>query len=214
MLTSSTETVEDGLDDDTAIKKQSEDLASTFTYATIGIIAFILLICVVGYIDARCIRVNDYFNVMSIVTAGLQLLDTVSDCFFAVEISIKATENDTYYIALGFAIIFIVLPTIMSLLQLYRHLGKHWSTNDADDRLRFYLTTYTRPLLLISMIFGSSFTAISLLNSNLFNLPIFNMNLTKQQLKKFGTKRVYSVILFEVKLKDDLFHFLLKNTCF
>merc|ERR1712154_62495 len=41
------------------------------------------------------------------------------------------------------------------------------------------------------------FAAIPLLNSYLFQLNVFDMGLTDRELKKFGTKRVYSIVLME-----------------
>ncbi len=67
---------------------------------------------------------------------------------------------------------------------------KHWLT---DDKLRS-----TALLYFVSIITGSSFTAIELFNSNLFGLPQFDMDLTRTELMGYQYKRVYSIVLLEV----------------
>eukprot|EP01083_Nonionella_stella_P244968 852099_1 len=51
--------------------------------------------------------------------------------------------------------------------------------------------------VLLSVVTGSSFAAVTLLNSYLFQLNMFDMGLSRRQLKQFGTKRVYSIVMLE-----------------
>ena len=128
----------------------------------------------------------------------LQTTDTLSDCFFATEIYIRYRyESRAQHMSMVYiAIIFIVIPIMLSLYQLFSHINQHWS--HTTDYVNSWLSKYAAFLLLLSLITGSSFSAVCLLNSNLFELNLFYMGLTNAQLTAFQTRRIWSSVILGV----------------
>ena len=157
----------------------------------------IVLIGLAAIIDAKKIRINDYFRIGALVTFFTQTMDMISDCFFAAQLYIhsKIELDDGYTAVFGLSIVFIVLPAMTALFQLYFYARKHWLEN---DHTRVWLRKFSTILLLLSIMTGSSFAAANLLNSYIFQLDILDMGLTQKQLKGFNTKRVYSIVILEV----------------
>merc|ERR1712157_10151 len=86
------------------------------------------------------------------------------------------------------------IPVLISLYQLYRASSKKWIEN---NRIREWLKTYTKLLYMVSIVTGSSFSAIQIFNSNLFGLDVFYMGLTRNHILAFSAKKLHSIILFE-----------------
>ena len=111
---------------------------------------------------------------------------------------IAANDNNIYirFMFIG-SILFLVVPTFLTLYQLQREI-KMW-LNDANMRkiVEPWLRIYVGFLYFLSIIFGGSFSAIDLCNSNLFELSIFYMNLSREYKQVFKNKRVLSIVIFE-----------------
>ena len=86
-------------------------------------------------------------------------------------------------------------PAFGSLFQLYFYSKRKWLKNDHQ---RAWLSKYSTVLLLLSIVTGSSFAAVAVLNSYLFKLEIFDMGLTQKEIRKYNTRRIYSIVMFEV----------------
>eukprot|EP01084_Bolivina_argentea_P269735 458490_1 len=155
-------------------------------------IGLFICIAIIGFIDAKCFRINDFYHISCIGQATIQVLDMLSDCFLSVEISLQT--NNTFKIALVISIIFIVIPALLSLFQVYYYSRKHWSN---DNQIREWLLKYSKMLYLVTIFTGSSFTAIDIMNSNILGLYFFEMGLNNKQIISFKTQRIYSVVMFE-----------------
>ena len=107
-------------------------------------------------------------------------------------------SNDVYikFMFIG-SIFFLVVPTFLTLYQLQREV-KMW-LNDSNMRqiIEPWLRVYVRFLYFLSIVFGGSFSAIDLCNSNLFQFQIFYMNLSREYKQIFKNKRVLSIVIFE-----------------
>ena len=173
----------------------ADDLNQQFEEALIGLLSIFLLIIISGYIHAKFIKINHYFYVGPLVNAAINVLDMLSDIFFAAQAEIfidyKPPQTQIIFIS---SILFVIIPILFSIWQLYNQMHKHWLNN---DRLRAWLSHKTKLLFLVSVISGSSFSAIDLFNSNLFSHPTFDMGLTKHDYIGFKYKRVYSIVLLE-----------------
>eukprot|EP01083_Nonionella_stella_P178207 628906_1 len=154
-----------------------------------GFVVFCLLICMTGYIDSRWIRTNDYFEYLSIGTMMLATLDMVSDCFFAVEVSIREMRIIFYG-----SVLFIGLPSLVALFQLHFHTTKYWLDG---GRVTPWIQKYIAVLLLVSIVTGNAFAAVSLMNSGLYHMDVFYMGLTKYQLQTFNIQKMYSIVFLE-----------------
>ena len=92
--------------------------------------------------------------------------------------------------------IFIIVPATITLAQLHKAIKK-WKR--VSDDLNVWISENVTILYMMSMISGSSFSAVGLCNSNLFNLEKFDMGLSRTQIMSFGAKRIYSTVLMEVE---------------
>ena len=174
-----------------------KDLQLLFQYIIIGFVLLCLLMGVIGSIDAKLCRINDHFEPTPIISLTLQSVDMISDCFFIAQINIenKIDPKPEYRIIFIASICFVVIPAFTSLFQLFSYARKHWIRNDRSKR---WLSNYSALLLLCSICTGSSFVAVALFNTYIFKLNIFDMGLTRKQLTKFSTRRIYSIVLLEV----------------
>ena len=94
--------------------------------------------------------------------------------------------------------LFLIFPLILSLNQLHNEI-KHCWLNDSYTRQIIYpwLTTHINVLYSLSILTGSSFTAIEFCNSNLFQLNVCYMNLNRNAKQQFKNKRLFSIVFFE-----------------
>eukprot|EP01083_Nonionella_stella_P287864 979957_1 len=153
-----------------------------------GFVLLCLFVAMTGYIDSRWIRTNDYFEYLAIGTMMFATLDMMSDCFFAVEVSILEIRILFYA-----SVLFIALPALVALFQLYFHTKKHW----LEGRVTPWIEKYMMLLLLFSIMTGNAFAAVSLVNSGLYNMEVFYMGLTKNQLQTFNIEKMYSIVFLE-----------------
>eukprot|EP01083_Nonionella_stella_P238520 835776_1 len=163
---------------------------------TVGIMAGFLLFALIGFIDAKRLRRNDYFMILNIVFGGFDVCDTVLDLLFAVTITLhfNATQDIRVLVATISAYTCVVIPIAYSTVQLVRKFNRSWGS---DDNLRIWWTDYSNALYLLSIFTGSSYTAVSILNCNAFQLELFSMGLSKQQRLKFNTKRLCGIVGLE-----------------
>eukprot|EP01084_Bolivina_argentea_P148085 258980_1 len=168
---------------------------SFFHEITIIIAAVFVIIIIISYIYSTYIHHNDFYNIGSLFSAATHILDTFSDLFFALQITYTPQfESSQLLIIFILSIISIVIPTFITLLQLDRTIHKHWMKN---DEIRSWLSNYLYLLFLISILCGSSFAAIKLCRSNLFNLLVFSIPLNKKAALYFQTNKLYSTIFFQ-----------------
>eukprot|EP01084_Bolivina_argentea_P022758 42324_1 len=193
-----------------ASKSQQESLQSivnAFPYANIAVIVPFSFIAITGFMDAKFLRMNDVFSITKIIQPLFQTLDAMSDVFLCYEVSVMydyAQENQfVYLILLIFMAMFLFIPISFSIIQLATISNKYW-INDKNESvfyvvnnaaIRVWFAKYVYFLYILSVLTGSSFSATSLFNSNLYGLSIFDMGLSESTLAHFKTKRIYSVIL-------------------
>ena len=108
----------------------------------------------------------------------------------------KLVGYETFATALFFlSITFLFVPLLANLYQLHRELSK-WLVDPviAKTDAPLWILSYSRFLYVMSVISGSSFSAVSLFNSNLFQWRIFRMGLSRYHRKRFRNKRFFSVV--------------------
>eukprot|EP01083_Nonionella_stella_P148632 470888_1 len=164
-------------------------------------VATFFLIGSLSLIDAWFVRPNDYFKIGALGSMTIQTVDMISDCFFSAEVirqyglPEQASKNKTPLLVIFLlSVLFIALPALLALFQLYSQAKKHWLKS---DYVRSWLSKYFTILLFVSIASGSSFAAVALLNSYIFHLEIFDMGLTDKQMKRFNTRRIWSIVVFE-----------------
>ena len=170
---------------------------SYFKTVSIVIIILCAIIAVTSYIDATCIRRNDFYALGALVTALVQILDMLSDAFFSFE-TLEARRYPQLIFAISIS--FILIPSALSLLQLQVSIRK-WRGN---DELSQWLRVNTKLLFFMAVICCNAFTSVQICCSNLFSLWCFDIPLNQTQLISFQTKRIYSTVFLEVCLFDSL----------
>ena len=177
--------------------EKQENLGDIFEFILIGVIVAFIVVAIFGYLDARIVRTNDFYRAGTLITAALQMLDMLSDCFLAIDISfaMEIDPDKPYGIFLYVCIICIALPSLMSLFQVYYFSSRIWGN---DNKIREWLLKYSKLLYIGSVLTGSSFTAVEIMNSNFLALQYFDMGLSQRQMIGFKSQRIYSVVILEV----------------
>ena len=106
-----------------------------------------------------------------------------------------------YYLALLIAsTIFIIVPVIANITQCYFEF-KQWNSDILfrNSLLSEWIKKNVKICYFISVICGSSFSAIALCNSYLYQINAFSMGLPMYHQRSFKTKRFFSIVLLEVK---------------
>ena len=97
----------------------------------------------------------------------------------------------------GFCIAFIILPLIGNLIQLHGEIQEWISDPYSKHCVQSWMQSNVRKLYMFAILFGSSFAAVDICNSNLFHLSLFNMGLNKRQQAIFENARILTVVLGE-----------------
>ncbi len=163
------------------------------------IIGLFAIFALISLIDAKFVRQNDYFIWNVIIFAAFEVSDIFLDALFSIVLSRYYLINGgstQFIIAMIGSYLFILLPIIFSIYQLWNKIQKSWIK---DDNLRIWLAEHGKVLYILSIICGSSYTAISMVNCGALKLDIFSMGLTKYERLQFNTKRIFGIILFEVE---------------
>ena len=184
-----------------------DDVGIWFNWVLWVISGCVIVVVIIGCLDSQKFRQNELFRWNSIVLFGFYSIDFVSDVFLSIELFFNMVDDDeefvkyrvVYVILFISSIIFIIVPLITTLVQLHRELTK-WLMDPilARTDAPLWIINYLRILYLVAIISGSSFSAVSLFNSNLFKWPMFSMGLARFHRRIFRTKRFFSVVLLEV----------------
>ena len=181
-----------------------DDIELLLRYTLIIVASVVFVAVVLGCIDSRKIRKNELFEWSGIIVFLFYTADFISDVFFSGKLLIHS--NDVYFLVLSiFSITFILLPIVFNVYQLHVEISK-WneevanaSGNFSTKQVSHWIESRIKFVYLLSFISGSTFSSIALLNSYLFKLEMFSMGLSKQQKASFQNKRIFSVVLLEVK---------------
>ena len=184
-----------------------EDVAKWFNWVLWSIIVVICIIAIGGYADSQKCRKNELFQWNSIVLFGFYLIDFCSDIFLSMELFLLMMDanneydefKDIFTVLFISSIVFIFVPVVTTLVQLHTEISK-WLVDPilSQTEAQLWILSYARMLYAVAIISGSSFSAVTLLNSNLFQLNVFSMGLARFHQKIFRNKRFFSVVLLEV----------------
>eukprot|EP01084_Bolivina_argentea_P171790 297626_1 len=168
------------------------------SYFVYGILSIIFIMFIIALVQKVKYKVTIFF--MGVTQAGVFIWDFWSDILFSNELYYVAQRNNwnDYYIVLFVGcILFLIVPIVISIIALFKHQDK-WKNDPAiGDRVTGWNRDWSSYLLLLSMFCGSTFAAVSLLNSRVFGHPVFCMGLNTRHLKKFQNQRLWAAILAE-----------------
>ena len=178
----------------------SQDVRNWFNWVVGFVLGFIVSIIIAGVADAWYIHPNELFNWVSLAVVGVYCIDFCSDVFFSIELYLLMNDNNMniYVILFSLSIAFIIIPLTVNLYQLHCELSK-WLVDPIliKTECPLWMLTFVKSLYTIAVVTGSSFSAVSLCNSNLFRLRIFSMGLSRFHQKNFQNKRFFSIVLLE-----------------
>ena len=124
------------------------------------------------------------------------VLDVISDVMFTLTVIEKHHDEETvpYFIVVT-CWVTIVVPVLLSLCQLWRKCRGAWLKEDVP---RQWMDKYSVVLFILPLLFGSAFTALSVLNCNMFQMGVFSMGLSNSEYRSFNLQRLWTIILLEV----------------
>ena len=187
------------------VQKMTEPI---FIIITIVISGSYFVLFTTGYIHAR-ITQNDVFRGFSIISAGIYTYDLFTDIFLGYEIyQVRTFFGDTTLLIIFIAsILTIIIPVTVTVGQLIISTQKWRDTNISENstELASWILFHGPKLYALTFATGNAFSAVALCNSNLFEIPLFSMPLTSDQLLKFKNLRSYSSVLLEVSLYPVLY---------
>ena len=161
---------------------------------SIGFGSFSGVIIIASFIDARCIRGrrNDFYSAAALITASFQIMDLISDIFFAVKL--MTLSLTPMFIA---TTVFIVVPIVLSLGQLFLAVQEWRSTGKST--ICAWLLKHAFWLYALSLVTGSAFSGTQICRSDMFGLPQFAMPLNENQIVGFQSKKLWTTVLLEVE---------------
>ena len=150
--------------------KIQDSLSTQFIIVTLALAGTCIFIAIIGFIDAKWIHPNDIFNVTFVVFPFFYLYDQVSDVFASINIYyeykyMSITNYNILLILFMISMSFIIIPSILSLIQLSRAVNKLFITDKhAGQAMSKWMLDYSYLMYLSSIIFGSSFGSLYFLN--------------------------------------------------
>eukprot|EP01084_Bolivina_argentea_P263877 446808_1 len=121
-------------------------LSTLFQVAFIAVILLFAIVIVLAYIYSKCVWINHFFRVTALVTAAVHVMDMLSDVFFTINASFDAKKDFKLLIIFIASACFIFIPITTTIIQLWKHMKKHWLT---DDKLRSWLSENTALLYFV-----------------------------------------------------------------
>ena len=126
------------------------------------------------------------------------------DVFFCARLFVLSLDEDSkfalyYFVLFVLALVFLIVPLFSNVLQLYYEIGK-WSKDPVlqPTPVSGWIRSKVKFLYFVSIVCGSSFSAVQLCNSYLFKMKIFSMGLSRYHKNRFQTQRFASIVLLEV----------------
>ena len=157
---------------------------------------FCLIIGITSQFHAKFRQKNDFFEFGRILLIMFNLLDITSDILLLINIILIYIYNKNeilIVIIMICCICFILIPIILSLITLYKD-----DINTNNEEISLWINKRKLRFYISSIIFGNSFCALNIFNSNLYSLKWFSsMGLTKIKMIQFQRKRFYSINLFQ-----------------
>ena len=170
-----------------------QDMAQSLQYTIGGIGGISIIMSIIAVADSKC-RSNELLNIKAVLVFAFYTTDFVSDIFFTLKLFLLGLSDGYYFFLCIASFAFIVIPLFVNITQLHKEMKK-W----AELGVSRWIKSRMMLIYMISVVCGSSFSAISLFNSYLFRLPVFCMGLSKHQGALFEHKRFFSIVLLEVK---------------
>ena len=188
-------------------EKQISDVMNTLLII-IGVL--VTLVIVMGYVRAWCIgeSKNELFNWTAILFAGFYCSDFFSDILFCVRLCVVSFEDQDgftlqlqskFFILFVLSFVFIIVPFFGSIVPLHFEISK-WSKDKVLKHAAIpqWTKKNAKLLYLLSVVTGSSFSAVALCNSYLLTLNAFSMGLSQYHRSIFQNKRFFCVVILEV----------------
>ena len=164
------------------------------------VLAIWIVLVVSGYAHMRLLE-HDDFKVGAVVLFGVYSWDFFSDIFFATNLlSQDPVEGVSRHVLVALFVasaVFIVVPLAKNFWDLLKAHDRWLESPVMSGPYGRWLSHNGTKLYVLSLLCGSTFSAVELLNSNLFGMSLFEMGLNHQDLRRFNRNRMWSVVLLE-----------------
>ena len=170
--------------------------------AIIIIGGYLIFVIIISWVDAKYLRKNDFYRLGLLISVAIQILDTITDLFLIYNIAHYSSilENKLFALLMT-SIFFFIAYYIISIIQLYQMINKHWKKY---ENMRLWLSDWISLLYVSSLFFGSSLSGVHLRRSNLFGLSSFDMPLSKREVLAHEIKKLYPPIALKVRISFDV----------
>ena len=181
-----------------------EEISYYFNWILIGIAVVTILLIVFGTADAGFARKNQVFDSKAIFSFAFYSNDFISDIFFILKLyllsfdEVNTYNQEYYFILLILSMAFVIIPLISNIIQLHFEILK-WRGDSILKQTGVikWIRSNVKLLFFVSVVCGSSFSAIALCNSYLLQLGFFSMGLSRYHRAIFQNKRFFSIVLLE-----------------
>ena len=138
---------------------------------------------------------------------GFQMVDVLSDILFydqmrrysdyAREDTEDNVKEEVFAKLATVSLVFVFFPYLSNVLSSVRIVQKINDDAVTSEFTKKYFQRNAKFYSIFTLISGGAFPAVSLMNSNVLSLPIFNAGLSSLQLEKFRTHHLASTLLLE-----------------
>ena len=136
------------------------------------IFTFFGIIGILGQISASYVKITDTYSITNILVPAIYLFDQISDILFAVfvrETYKYSNASDTIktmqLIILAVSIFLIIVPLVWTIINLNREIASTWLHDDmCKITISQWLLRHGKILYLFSLLTGSSYAAVKVLN--------------------------------------------------
>eukprot|EP01084_Bolivina_argentea_P029423 54641_1 len=169
-------------------------------FVTAGILlACGVLLVIIAYLCAKYTKA-DNFVYSSVFIFVIHAIDVFSDIFFCISLitdHVLVTSNGIFLILAICSLLFIIAPMAKNFYDLIKFQKETQNHPLHGDRYRAWLSSFGTTLLVFSLISGSTFGTMKLMNSNLLGLRMFSMGLCLSHLREYHSHRMVNVVLME-----------------
>eukprot|EP01083_Nonionella_stella_P153097 491400_1 len=179
------------------------DFGDGITVVLFTLISATILTVIIGKINSKLFSGPDDFRWAFVFVFGVYSWDIVSDWLFAVSLYngyIARSSGSDYvvYVILFIASLFFIMMPIASNFRCLYVFQSRWQRNPLHgERYKAWFEEYGTAVYALSLICGSTFGAIQVVNSNLAQFRFFTMGLTLFELNEFRQARIVNVVLIE-----------------
>lgn len=185
-------------------------LGDLLLLVNIGFIIFAIIVQIFALVyvktktSFRICRVRfyetDVFKYKEFIIFCLQIWDFISDIIFCRDVYKKHSNNpkkNNYAIMFYFSLVFIIVPWILNLIQIVNDKQNINQIISKNNYAKLWYMKNKKFLFYLVALTGGLYPSLTMVNSKLFGLQIFNMSLSKTEILSFQSIKLKYTVLCE-----------------